>query len=130
MIMKFGSLIPGLLLTGLLFCGCSKAEWGGRIALFQAEQLFWKTHVQMKSSRISFQARQPYYRKACEYYLTALDKAPHLFNSPRIEEASLTCSNAENQEATARWEELYAIYCQSHPKECEYGDIPMGGQEY
>ena len=122
--------LGALFIAAILLSGCSKAEWRARVSLFKAEQMFWKTHAQMKSNHVSFEARQPFYRKACKDYLKALDLAPRLFNSPRLEEASLSCSNAEDQEATAKIEQFYTQYCQSHPKECEFGgDMPAGGLE-
>lgn len=107
----------------LSLSGCSAENLQARYALFQAEQLFWKTHVQMKSRKVSFEDRRPFYKKTCGYYLKAFTLAPGLFHSARIEEASLACSNAGEAESEAVFSGYYESYCREHPKECEYGDM-------
>lgn len=113
-----------LFICTALLAGCSAENLKARFALYQAEQLFWKTHVQMKSRKVSFENRQPFYKKSCDLYLQAFQRAPELFHSARIEEASLVCSNAGSSEAEDLFGSYYELYCKDHPKECEYGDIP------
>lgn len=110
-----------LLLGAASVSGCSGEGMRARWALFRAEQLFWKTHVTMKSQKIAFQKRKPFYGQACDLYLQAFRLQPGLFHGARIEEASLTCSNAGNREASEELEGFYEAYCKQHPKECEYG---------
>ncbi len=113
-----------MILLGISLGGCSAENLKARLSLYQAEQLFWKTNVQMKSRKVSFEDRQPFYKKTCELYLEAFRMAPELFHAARIEEANLACSNAGDSQGEDLFGNYYESYCKDHPKECEYGDIP------
>ena len=102
---------------------CSKQNWKARFSIYRAEQIYWKANYTLKSRKVSFEDRKPYYAKACEYFLKALESDPSVFHGARIEEASQSCASGDMREASFRFEEVYHDYCKKHPKECEYGEL-------
>lgn len=107
-----------------IFSGCSQQNIRARWLLFQAEQIFYKANYQLRAQKVSFDDRKPYYRKACQGYDKAYRLDPALFTSPKLEEAHLSCMNAELRAKTDLFSEALDTYCKTHPKECEYGMGP------
>ncbi|GEM_PF-2742644 len=127
--MKKSILFLSILFLALTVSGCSKIRENlrARLDLFRAEQTFWKAE-QLKHHKVSFEQRKPIYDEACTLYVKALDRAPGIFNSGKLEEARTSCFNAERFEWVKKLEDFSSAYCKKHLKECEYGFI-QGGVE-
>lgn len=108
----------------IAFSGCSQEHFKARYHLFKAEQAYWQANYRLRSQKVSFEKRQPLFVQACNEYIKAIELDAGVFNSSKIEEASQSCASADNREASYSLDELYMLYCQDHPKECEYGFMP------
>ena len=112
------------LLAVLLFSGCGKEKFQARYHLYKAEQIFWEANYHLRSKKVPFEQRKPFFVKACREYLRAFELDNTVFSADKIEEASQSCASADNREAASNLDEFYQLYCQDHPKECEYGFMP------
>ena len=106
------------------FSSCGKLSLQAHYHLYKAEQIFWNANYRLRSQKISFEKRQPFFAQACREYVKAFELDAGVFNASKIEEASQSCSSGDNREASKNLDEFYMIYCQDHPKECEYGFMP------
>ena len=86
----------------------------------------------MKSRKILFEKRLPYYAKACRHYLKAYEIDASVFTLMRIEEAMDCCWKANMYDEEEQFKAFEVIYSQEHPQETEHGDsgvalMDMGG---
>ncbi|MSR77170.1 MAG: hypothetical protein EXS63_02935 [Candidatus Omnitrophica bacterium] len=112
------------LLAVILFSGCGKLGIQARYHLFKAEQFFFKANYSLRSKNVPFEERKPLFVQACNEYMKTFQLDAGAFSAEKIEEASQSCSSAGNREASESLDDFYRLYCQDHPKECEYGFMP------
>ena len=101
--------------------GCSKPFWTARFYMLKAEDRMSKAAM-LKSQKIPYEGRIPYYREACLYFLRAYRSDPGIFTLGRIREAGDSCWRSGNGEGQAEFTRFEEKYAKQHPKEYEYGD--------
>lgn len=84
----------------------------------------------LKSKKVPYQERIPYYRQACVYYLEAYHHDPGVFTLSRIRDATDACWRSENQSAQEEFVKFEEAYAKRHPKEYEYGDTEANLGEF
>lgn len=106
------------ILTG---CGQANNFIAARVQMFKAENAYAKA-FSLKSKRVPYEQRIPYYRVACDLFYKAYQMDSGTFTLSRIHDATDSCWRVDDQEK----EDIFAFfgdaYAKEHPKEFEYGD--------
>ena len=110
-----------LILIALAGAGCSKGFWQARFYMLKAEDRLARA-AKLKSQKVSYEERVPYYREACGYYLKAYQNGPGIFTLSRIRDASDSCWRAKDDQGQQVFVQFEEAYAKKHPKEFEYGE--------
>ncbi len=114
------------MVAGVLFftVGCSGSHVKAKYYLYRAGQSFYETDNKLRRiQKMPFDARKPFYRNACDYYLKAYKADRHVFNLEEIEHALQSCESADVTNAAILFQQFEAAYEKKHPVEADYGMI-------